>query len=167
MTGFTTAALPGGMSRRHFGELPAPCNGSCCNCAASAVPAASSPVRTGVRITHPGVALRLTDGSGEARGVVAALAAVKGADKRATLLQLCDLWRGLKVCHVTPILFYALHNRSFRHSLCHIITLTRAFSSKQCTNTILFLSYFAEIWHSSGKIYLGVAGGVCRGPMTG
>ncbi len=34
--------------------------------------------------------------SGEARGVLAALAGMPAVDKRATLLQLIDMWRGLK-----------------------------------------------------------------------
>lgn len=59
--------------------------------AAYAVPCASSPTRPGVGRAH-----RLRDGSGEARGVLAALASTKAADKRATLLQLCDQWKALK-----------------------------------------------------------------------
>ena len=70
--------------RRHFAEPPAACDAGCDACAAAA-----EGDSTGSAATR--------DVSAEAQGVLAALAALPAADKRATLIQLIDRWRALKV----------------------------------------------------------------------
>lgn len=70
------------------------CNSGCDACAASpgASPGPSADGSGNSRLEPP-----MQDVSSECRGMLAALAALPATDERATLIQLVDRWRALKV----------------------------------------------------------------------